>query len=62
LCSLVDWRQIFRKKTPAAIIRLEVFIVRGEVAGSSETPTPATKLSGVTSQYNENILQNASIS
>ena len=31
-----------------------------EVAGSCETPTPTTKLHGVTSQYTEN-LQNASI-
>jgi len=50
----------FQKKTPAAIIRLEVFIMREEVAGSSETLTPTTKLHGVTSQYNEN-LQNVSI-
>jgi hypothetical protein len=32
-----------------------------EVAGSSETLTPTTKLHGVTLQYTENLLKNANI-
>jgi len=35
--------------------------MREETAGSSETLTPTTKLHGVTSQYTENLLKNASI-